>query len=103
MNSEIELLSQKYALDKEIVKQYKLTNEEHENIFEKIKENIFYSKIPIKNKRPILSIVVGQPGCGKSTIICNEIKKYPNDNVVVINSDDIKLNHPNHYEIGKNI
>ena len=106
MYSELDMLAQKYTLDKNIVKQYKLTKEEHEQIYEKIKTLTFYKKTPLEvdktlKQSPTLSIIVGQPGCGKSSIIQNEITKYPNENVVVINSDDIKLNHPNYLEIGK--
>lgn len=99
MNSEIELLSQKYALDKEIVKQYKLTNEEHENIFEKIKEIYFFNKKPVKN--PVAIIVGGQTGAGKTGLISYSQNQFKDDNVVIINSDDIKAFHPYGAEIAK--
>ena len=51
----------------EILKKYKLTDEEHEQYYQTIKRIYTGGKIPVNN--PIAVIIGGQTGAGKSGII----------------------------------
>lgn len=69
---------------KSLIENYKLSEEEHKNILEKLKEKIFLGKKADSN--PSVMFVIGQPGCGKTTFIQNtDLSNY-----TIINSDDYR-------------
>lgn len=84
----------------EILKEYKLSEEEHDELYDMIKRIWTADKFPVKN--PIAVIIGGQTGAGKSGIISYSQKMFEDGNVVVINSDEIKPFHPKSEEIAKN-
>lgn len=89
--------------DKEVEKilnEYKLSEEEHNELYGMIKRIWTADKFPVKN--PIAVIIGGQTGAGKSGIISYSQKMFEDGNVVVINSDEIKPFHPKSEEIAKN-
>lgn len=83
----------------EILKKYKLTDEEHEQYYQTIKRIYTGGKIPVNN--PIAVIIGGQTGAGKSGIIGYSTKMFTDENVIIINSDEIKPFHPQSEEIAK--
>ena len=85
--------------EEEILKKYKLTEQEHENYYKLIKQIWTDEKYPVDN--PIAVIIGGQTGAGKSGIIAYSKKMFFDDNVVVINSDEIKPFHPKSSEIAR--
>lgn len=85
--------------EEEILKKYKLTKEEHDEYYQTIKRIYVGGKTPEKN--PISVIVGGQTGAGKSGILGYSTKMFKNDNVIIINSDEIKPFHPKSEEIAK--
>ena len=85
--------------EEELLKKYKLTEEEHNEYYDTIKRIYVGGKIPQKN--PIAIIVGGQTGAGKSGILGYSSKMFSDDNVIVINSDEIKPFHPKSEEIAK--
>lgn len=82
-----------------ILKRYKLSETEHNNLYEMIKRIWTDDKFPVEN--PIAIIIGGQTGAGKSGIISYSKKMFDDGNVVVINSDEIKPFHPQSAEIAK--
>lgn len=83
----------------EILKKYKLTDEEHEQYYQTIKRIYTGGKIPVNN--PIAVIIGRQTGAGKSGIIGYSTKMFTDENVIIINSDEIKPFHPKSEEIAK--
>lgn len=83
----------------EILKKYKLTDEEHDQYYDIIKRTFTDTQTPVNN--PIAVIIGGQTGAGKSSIIGYSTKMFPDQNVVIINSDDIKPFHPKSQEIAR--
>lgn len=80
-----------------IMEHYKLSTEEHDEIFNTIKRITFMEAEPTDN--PIAIIIGGQAAAGKSTIISYSRKLFRDGNVVVINSDTIKGFYPNIEEV----
>lgn len=85
--------------EEEILRKYKLTDEEHEEYYQTIKRIYVGGKTPQKN--PVSIIVGGQTGAGKSGILGYSTKMFRDDNVIIINSDEIKPFHPKSEEIAK--
>ena len=83
----------------EILKKYKLSDEEHNQYYQTIKRIYTGGKIPVDN--PIAVIIGGQTGAGKSGIIGYSTKMFMDENVIIINSDEIKPFHPQSEEIAK--
>ena len=85
--------------EEELLKKYKLTEEEHNQYYDTIKRIYLGGKTPQKN--PVAIIVGGQTGSGKTGILGYSSKMFVDDNVIVINSDEIKPFHPKSEEIAK--
>ena len=83
----------------EICKKYKLSDEEHNAISNKINEIMLSGKSPAKN--PIAIINIAPPGSGKTGLNGMAVNQFPDNNVVVINSDELKPFHPQIDEIAK--
>lgn len=78
----------------DLIEKYKLNEEEHNNVLEKLKNTIF-SKAS-SSKQPSIMFVIGQPGSGKSTYIENSSLKK---DYVIINSDEYRQFHKYSKEI----
>lgn len=86
--------------DLETVKaKYKLTKEEHDRIGEEIKKIMLYSKYPVKNPKAIIDIA--PPASGKTGLNSFGYEQFIDNNVVIINSDELKPFHPKIDEIAK--
>lgn len=83
----------------ELLEKYKLSQEEHDQIYNIIKRVWTFDKNPSSDK--IAVIIGGQTGAGKSGIISYSQKMFKDGNVVIINSDEIKPFHPKAEEIAK--
>ena len=84
---------------REIYRKYKLSEEEHMELYGKIKRIWTMDKTPVDN--PVAVIVGGQTGAGKTGLITYSKKMFADGNVVVINSDEIKPFHPRSEEIAR--
>lgn len=72
-----------------LVETYKMSEEEHRRVFEKLKMKLFSGKKSSLDKS--VMFVVGQPGCGKTTFINNtDFSMY-----TIINSDDYRCFNEN--------
>ena len=81
---------------------YKLTEQESDEIYSKIEQEVF-GEIPTSEK-PITIIVGGQSGAGKGAVISyskNELEKS-GKNPIIITTDEYKPYHQNSKEIAKN-
>lgn len=76
---------------------YKLSPEIHNAIFEEIKNDCFVNKTSVEN--PEIFILGGQTAAGKSVLTHKICETFNNPNIVVINSDEFRLNHPQAQEI----
>ena len=85
--------------EEEILRKYKLSETEHDLYYDKIKRTYTSGKVPTKD--PIAVIIGGQTGAGKSSLIGYSTKMFPDNNVVIINSDEIKPFHPKSEEIAR--
>ena len=85
--------------EEEILKKYKLSETDHDFYYDIIKRTYTSGKIPTKN--PIAVIIGGQTGAGKSSLIGYSTEMFSDDNVVIINSDEIKPFHPKSEEIAR--
>lgn len=83
----------------EILNKYKLSEEEHNKYYDQIKKIFTSGKKPVDN--PIAVIIGGQTGAGKTGIIGYSTKMFPDNNVVIINSDEFKPFHPKSEEIAR--
>ncbi|MBO5477009.1 MAG: zeta toxin family protein [Clostridia bacterium] len=76
---------------------FKLTNEEHEQIYKYIEEQTFLNKVC--SEKPVAIILGGQPGAGKSFLIKEAKKDFLDKDIVVINGDEYRRWHPRSKEI----
>ena len=68
-----------------LIDKYKLSEEEHGAILERLKKDIFFDQTPQKDQS--ILFVIGQPGCGKTTFIQNSELRA---DYININSDDYR-------------
>ena len=83
----------------EVCKRFKLSDEEHNKIGNNINEIMLSGKIPSNN--PIAIINIAPPGSGKTGLNGMAVNQFADNNVVVINSDELKPFHPQIDEIAK--
>ena len=83
----------------EVKEKYKLSQEEHDAIFEQIVELYLYDKFPVENPKAIVNIA--PPASGKTGLNGFSANQFPDNNVVIINSDELKPFHPKVNEIAK--
>ena len=79
----------------QLKKKYTVTPSEVEEISKLVFTKMTYEKTPVKN--PIMVIVGGQPGAGKSGLIDKTWQEMPN--AVVLDVDDFRYFHPQIEEI----
>ena len=82
-----------------VKKKYKLSDEEHKEIEEKIKMIMLFDKYPVENPRAIIDIA--PPASGKTGLNGYGQEQFEDNNVVIINSDELKPFHPKIDEIAK--
>lgn len=85
--------------EQDILKKYKLSEQEHDFYYSIIKRTYTSGKTPVEN--PISVIIGGQTGDGKSGLIGYSTKMFTDGNVIIINSDEIKPFHPQSEEIAR--
>lgn len=83
----------------EVKKRYKLSDEQHNEIEKLIMNIMFYNKYPTENPQAIIDIA--PPASGKTGLNGYGCKKFKDNNVIVINSDELKPYHPKVDEIAK--
>lgn len=89
-------------MEQSIKEKYKLSEEEHNEIYKRIEKEVFRNSTP--DDQPIAVIVGGQPGCGKGGVISytqNEAKENGKC-IILITTDEYKPYHPNAIEIARN-
>lgn len=75
--------------------EYAMSPDEHERVYEQVREYCFHKKSPVKN--PKIFLVIAQTGGGKSGLTSHIISNNPN--TVIIDSDAFKCFHPKSEEI----
>ena len=85
--------------EQDILRKYKLSQQEHDLYYKIIKRTYTSGKIPVKD--PTAVIIGGQTGAGKSGLIGYSTKIFRDGNVIIINSDEIKPFHPQSEEIAR--
>jgi len=77
---------------------FQLDSSEHVRIYSKIIEpTSFLDTSPVE--KPKLLIIGAQTGAGKSKIVELSIKEFADNNVVTVNTDDLRAYHPRFEEI----
>lgn len=74
---------------KDLQKIYRLSPQEHEQIYSQIKETVIGSRYPSKR---LCNLIIGQSGSGKSNYSYELQKKDPS--IIVMNGDHIRSFHP---------
>ena len=82
-----------------IKKKYKLSDREHQEIGEQIKRIMLFDKYPVEQPKAIIDIA--PPASGKTGLNSYGNMEFENNNVVIINSDELKPFHPKVDEIAK--
>ena len=88
-------------MEQSIKEKYKLSDEEHNEIYKKIEKEVFANSTP--QDQPIAVIVGGQPGCGKGGVIAytkNQVEAKGKC-IILITTDEYKPYHPNAIEIAR--
>lgn len=83
----------------EVMKEYKLSDEEHDRIQQEIIRLSLYGKNPVEHPKAIINIA--PPASGKSGLNIYGENQFIDRNVVIINSDELKPFHPKIDEIAK--
>lgn len=81
----------------DLTEQYKLSEKEHNEIYNIIEKLIFNNVTPVDN--PTAIIVGAQPGSGKGSLIGYSKSTFKDNNIVIITTDDYKPFHPKAGEI----
>lgn len=82
-----------------VMEKYKLSQEEHDRIGEEIKRIFLYDKNPVNKPKAIINIA--PPASGKTGLNSYGKEQFLDNNVVIINSDELKPFHPKVDEIAK--
>lgn len=80
-----------------ILKKYKLSEEEHNKIGKEIINIYLHDKFPVKNPKIIIDIA--PPASGKTGLNSFGAQEFKDNNVIIINSDEFKPFHPKINEI----
>ena len=78
---------------------FKLSEADHEKYYKDIEADLLAYSQSVPHPRVV--ITGGQPGSGKSKLLEQSKKDFPDGNVVVINGDDLREYHPRAEEIFK--
>lgn len=82
-----------------VKKKYKLSEEEHLRIEQEIKKIMLFDKYPVQNPKAIIDIA--PPASGKTGLNGYGKELFIDNNVVIINSDELKPFHPKVDEIAR--
>ena len=82
-----------------VKKEYKLSEEEHEKIQKQIISVMLYDKHPVEHPKAIIDIA--PPASGKTGLNGYGKEQFVDNNVVIINSDELKPFHPKVDEIAR--
>lgn len=82
-----------------VMRKYKLSEVEHNRIENNIKTIMLYNKFPVQHPKAIIDIA--PPASGKTGLNGYGVQQFTDNNVVVINSDELKPFHPKVEEIAK--
>lgn len=95
-----EIMKTENLTEEEAVKKYyKLSEEEHDRIANEILTIFLHDKFPVKNPRAIINIA--PPASGKTGLNGYSQEEFVDNNVVIINSDELKPFHPKIDDIAK--
>lgn len=83
----------------EVCQEYKLGEEENRQISRTINGIMLEGKTPVQH--PVAVIDIAPPGSGKTGLNGMGFNQFPNNNVVIVNSDELKPFHPRINEIAK--
>lgn len=85
----------------EIKDKYKLSEEEHMEIYKQIEQEVFGRVAP--DSKPVAIIVGAQPGAGKGSIISYSKRQMEmkGKDIIIISTDEYKPYHPNVIEMSK--
>lgn len=83
----------------EAIKEFKLSKEEHDRISQVIINVYTNDKYQVDSPRAIINIA--PPASGKTSLNVLSKTKFNDENVIIINSDELKLYHPKIEEIAK--
>ena len=83
----------------EVKNKYKLSEEKHNEIQEEINKIMLFDKYPVDNPKAIIDIA--PPASGKTGLNSYGSEQFIDNNVVIINSDELKPFHPDIDEIAK--
>jgi predicted ABC-type ATPase len=73
---------------------------EHKRVYEEIIEPAFFlDTTPVE--KPSVVFVGGQPGAGKTRLIERSMSEFDDENVVPINTDELRAFHPKYVEIAQ--
>lgn len=76
---------------------FKLSEADHDRYYRDIETDLLAPRRSVSHPRVV--ITGGQPGSGKSKLLEQSRKDFPDGNVVVINGDDLRAYHPRADEI----
>lgn len=79
--------------------EYKLSQEEHDAIKQKILDTYMSGKTPVEKPKAIFNFA--PPGSGKTRLNGYGVQQFPDGNVIVINSDELKPMHPKADEVAR--
>lgn len=82
-----------------IKEKYKLTEEKHNEIAKEIRKIMLYGKFPVEKPKAIIDIA--PPASGKTGLNSYGYEQFLDNNVVIINSDELKPFHPQIDEIAR--
>jgi predicted ABC-type ATPase len=79
---------------------YRLEPSAHDAVYSDVIEPTYFERTS-PNKKPAITIIAGQPGAGKSSVVGLSMKEFGKRNAVVVNTDDVRAFHPKFKEIVK--
>lgn len=86
-------------IEEDIMKMYKLTKEEHNEIFKKIKKCMLYKKKPVEHPKAIIDLA--PPGSGKTALNSYSKNQFTDENVIIVNGDEIRAMYPDSDKIAR--
>ena len=102
MDQKLKKIMKEYKMKEsleQVKAKYKLTEEEHNRIGEEIIKIMLYNRYPVS--QPTAVINIAPPASGKTGLNSYGNEQFGDNNVVIINSDELKPFHPKIDEIAK--
>ncbi|MCW5824598.1 MAG: zeta toxin family protein [Cyanobacteria bacterium TGS_CYA1] len=77
---------------------FRLSADEHKSIFaEVIEPAYFLTSSTVANPKAV--IIAGQPGAGKTRVLEVTKSEFPDNNTVIVNTDDLRSFHPKYKDV----